>query len=74
MILVVIVLLVCIGVGSYLCPSSSSVMQMGIASFALWKTDASSASTVNNMTCLIIFASTRMGPLVQVSFLSPKKW
>ena len=56
------------------CPNSSSVMREGVASLALWKIAASSASAADDMTWRRIFARARTGPLRRVLVVSPRKW
>ena len=51
-----VLLSVRIGVGSWGCPSSSSVLRSGTASLALMKSPPSSASAAEDMTRRIILA------------------
>ena len=58
-----IALLVCIGVGSCLCPISSRMILMYTASLAMMYSAVISASVVDDMTCLIMCAILRIAPL-----------
>ena len=53
---------------------SYSVMRDGVASLALWKMAANSASAADDMTWHSIFARARIGPLGWVMLVSPRKW
>lgn len=55
---------VCVGVGGWECPSSSSIICIGTASFALMNSAPSSASTVLDMTALIIWDALSTVPLL----------
>jgi hypothetical protein len=59
----VVLLSVCIGVGGWGWPSSSSVWRIEMAVFALIKRALSSASVVDDMTARIIFKILRTAPL-----------
>ncbi len=59
----VIALSVCIGVGGCLCPNSSSMILMYIASCAIMYSPARSASVVDDMTFLMMYAMFSTAPL-----------
>ncbi len=58
-----VLLLVCIGIGGYLCPISSSVCCWGMALWALMYSAPSSALAADDMTALMSWARLRTAPL-----------
>ena len=71
-----VVLLVCIGVGGYLCPIICNAWRDGIAYRQLTKRAPSSASTAEDMTALMIWKIVMKAPLFdRMAALSDmKKW
>ena len=67
---------VCMGVGSCLCPNSSSVVHIGMACFALMKRAPSLASAAEDITVCMILAMLRTVPLLSRMGLlvDRKKW
>jgi hypothetical protein len=61
---VAVVLSVSIGVGGYLCPSSSNVVRRTAPSFAFMKTAPISASAAEEITCLRTLLMIKIAPLV----------
>ena len=64
-----VLLLIQIGVGGCLCPSSSSVFLIGMPSCAFIKSAPSSDSAADDITFSIILASECIGPLYGAFFV-----